>query len=355
MRRTSKIGALSLRSAVPRREGASAQRRTNRTIGALGVLVAAFALVASTSTAAESATPLNVTFVSALINDSYFVTIKCGAMAEAKTLGINLTWTGPTSNSVSAELSAFQAASVTNPNGMILAPFSNTGWSGVIKPLMQKGVPVVLSGETITPPDGLTTFISNFLAGGNSLATEIGKLTGGKGTMAIVADTTGNKTDSDRYTGLIPILKKRYPNLKIVGPYYAQNSTSMAASVTSSIILAQPNLSLVYASSGPEAVGSASAIAAAHKSTTVKLISFDSSPPQITLLQQGKLAATIGQSPYLTGELDVKADVAYLRQHGVGKGPVPASAGLSYTPTVLLTPQNVNSALGKKYEYLTHC
>src|ERR1700722_8706480 len=170
MRRTSKIGALSLRSAVPRREGASAQRRTNRTIGALGVLVAAFALVASTSTAAESATPLNVTFVSALINDSYFVTIKCGAMAEAKTLGINLTPTGPTSNSVSAELSAFQAASVTNPNGMILAPFSNTGWSGVIKPLMQKGVPVVLSGQTITPPDGLTTFISNFLAGGNSLA-----------------------------------------------------------------------------------------------------------------------------------------------------------------------------------------
>jgi ribose transport system substrate-binding protein len=318
---------------------------------ALGVLIVMLAFGASTSTAAS---PLNVTFVSALVNDSYFVTIKCGAQAEAKTLGINLTWTGPASNSVAAEYSAFQAASITNPNGMILAPFSNTGWSGIIKPLMQKGVPVVLSGETITPPDGLTTFISNFLAGGNSLAGEIGKLTGGKGVMAIVADTTGNKTDSDRYTGLIPLLKKKYPNLKIVGPYYAQNSTSTAASVTASIILAQPNLSLIYASSGPEAVGSASAISAAHDTSKIKLISFDSSPPQITLLQQGKLAATIGQSPFLTGELDVKADVAYLRAHTTA-GPVKASAGLSYTPTVLLTPQNVNSALGKKYEYLTHC
>jgi ribose transport system substrate-binding protein len=220
---------------------------------------------------------------------------------------------------------------------------------------MAKGVPVVLSGESVEPADGLTTYISNFLKGGNSLASEVGKLTGGSGTMAIVADSTGNKTDSDRYTGLVPILKKKYPKLKIVGPQYAANSTAKAASVTASLIVGNPDLKLVYASSGPEAVGAASAIAAAKKSSSIKLISFDSSPPQIQLLKQGKLAATIGQSPYLTGELDVKADVAYLRQHGVGKGPVPASAGLSYTPTVLLTPQNVNSALGKKYEYLTHC
>ena len=69
--------------------------------------------------------------------------------------------------------------------------------------------------------------------------------------MAIVADSTGNKTDSDRYTGLVPILKKKYPNLKIVGPQYAANSTAKAASVTASLIVGNPDLKLVYASSGP--------------------------------------------------------------------------------------------------------
>jgi ribose transport system substrate-binding protein len=318
-------------------------------------IVALAAVAASASTSAKSAQKMNVVFVAALVNDSYFVTIKCGALSAAKQFGVNLKWEGPASNSVSAEYSAFQAAGTTNPDAMILAPFSNTGWGGIVRPLMKKGIPVVLSGQSISPPDGLTTFISNFLAGGNSLAGEIGKLTGGTGTMAIVADTTGNKTDSDRYTGLIPILKKKYPNLKIVGPQYASNSTAKAASVTSSLILANPDLKLVYASSGPEAVGSASAIAAAHKSDSIKLISFDSSPPQITLLKQNKLAATIGQSPFLTGFLDVKAAVQYLRSHGAKAGPVKASAKLQYTPTVLLTPQNVNSSLGKKYQYLTHC
>jgi len=327
-------------------------------LSALATVVAIAAVTGTTADASRStnaAAKLRVVFVAALVNDSYFVTIKCGALDEAKKLHVNLKWTGPSSNSVSAEYSAFQAAAVTNPDAMILAPFSNNGWRGVVRPLMKKGIPVVLSGQAIDPPDGLTTFISNFLAGGNSLAGEIGKLTGGTGTMAIVADTTGNKTDSDRYTGLVPILKKRYPKLKIIGPYYASNSTAKAASVTSSIILANPNLKLVYASSGPEAVGSASAISARGKSNSIKLISFDSSPPQITLLKQNKLAATIGQSPYLTGSLDVKAAVAYVRKHGVKAGPVKSSAKLSYTPTVLLTPKNVNSPLGKKYQYKTGC
>ena len=75
-------------------------------------------------------------------------------------------------------------------------------------------------------------------------------------------------------------------------------------------------------------MGAASAIAAAKKSSTIKLISFDSSPPQIELLKQGKLAATMGQSPFLTGKLTVTAAVKYLRAHPNG-GPVPASAKLS--------------------------
>jgi ribose transport system substrate-binding protein len=334
--------------------------RTRKFAGAFGAVGVALVAAASMGTAAQaaptgpSADKLNVTFVAALVNDSYFVTIKCGALAAGKQLGVNVKWEGPTSNSVSAELSAFQAAAVTNPDAMVLAPFSNTGFGGVVRPLMKKGVPVVMSGQAIEPADGLTTYISNFLKGGNSLAVEVGRLTGGKGTMAIVADSTGNKTDSDRYTGLVPILKKKYPNLKIVGPQYAANSTAKGASVTASLIVGNPDLKLVYATSGPEAVGAASAIAAAKKSDTIKLISFDSSPPQIELLKQGKLAATMGQSPFLTGKLTVTAAVKYLRAHPNG-GPVPASAKLSYTPTALLTPKNVNTSLGKQYQYLTKC
>jgi ribose transport system substrate-binding protein len=313
---------------------------------------------ATTSTAAAGSgtatKKYNISFVAALVNDSYFVTIKCGALAEAKKLGINLKWTGPTSNDVSAEIQAFNAASLTNPDGMVLAPFSNTGFGGVVRPLMARGIPVVASGETLDPPDALTTFITNFLTGGNSLASEVGTLTGGTGTMGIVADTTGNKTDSDRYTGLIPILHQRYPKLTVLAPQYGQNSSARAASITSALISGNPNLKLVYASSGPEAVGAASAIAAAHATGKIKLMSFDSSPPQIALLKRNELAATVAQSPFLDGELTVKAVVDYLNAHP-NKGAVQSSASLTYTPQKLLTPANVNTAEAASYQYLTSC
>ena len=109
-------------------------RRNANIAGALGALAAVVAIVAYTGATANAsrstskAAKFNITFVAALVNDSYFVTIKCGALAEAKKLGVNLKWTGPASNSVSAEYSAFQAAAVTNPDAMILAPFSNNGF-----------------------------------------------------------------------------------------------------------------------------------------------------------------------------------------------------------------------------------
>jgi ribose transport system substrate-binding protein len=344
----------------------SKARHLGAAIAAVAVTVALAACGSSSSSSSPSSSASSangssntgksykVSFVAALVNDSYFVTIKCGAQAEAKKLGINLTWTGPTSNDVSAEIQALNAASLTNPDGMVLAPFSNTGFGGVVRPLMAKGTPVVVSGETLTPPDGLTTFITNFLAGGNSLAGEVGKLTGGTGTMGIVADTTGNKTDSDRYTGLIPILHKQYPNLRVLAPQYGQNSSARAASITSALISGNPDLKLVYASSGPEAVGAASAIAAAHETGKIKLMSFDSSPPQITLLKQNQLAATVAQSPFLDGQLTVKAAVDYLRAHP-NKGPVNSSASLTYTPQKLLTPANVNTPEALRYQYLTDC
>src|SRR5260370_14631358 len=116
-------------------------------------------------------------------------------------------WTGPTTSDVRSEAQALAAAATTNRNGMVPAAFSTTGFGGQVRPLMAKGVPVALSGETLTPPDGYITYISNFLQGGNSLAGIIGSLTGGTGTMAIISDTTGNKTDNDRYTRLLPVLK----------------------------------------------------------------------------------------------------------------------------------------------------
>jgi ribose transport system substrate-binding protein len=298
---------------------------------------------------------LRFIYIAALINDSFFVTQRCGAEAKAKELGIDLAFQGPTTNDAAAEIKAFSAAAATGPDGMIVAPFTNAGWGGSVKPLMQDGVPVIATGQTLEPADAMATFITDYLDAAKPLVDIIGELTGGEGTVGLIATSTGNKTDSDRYTELVPALEKEYPDLKILDPEYAENSTATASSVASALITGNPDLKVIYATSGPQAVGAASAIKAAGVGDKVKLVSFDSNPEQIELLKSGELAATVGQSPYESASLAVQAIYDYLTENEGSSDPVPASDEILPTPTLLLTPDNVNSDEAATFQYLTEC
>lgn len=76
----------------------------------------------------------------------------------------------------------------------------------------------------------------------------------------------------------------------------------------------------------------------------------------MNLLKQGKLAATVAQSPYYTAALGVKAVISYLKAHPGSTAAIkPSTTSVIHTPLQLLTPSNVNSSLAKKFEYVTSC
>ncbi|PDQ35807.1 MAG: hypothetical protein B5766_04975 [Candidatus Lumbricidophila eiseniae] len=309
----------------------------------------------STGNGTTAPTRYSIIYIAALINDSFFVTQRCGAQDAAKQLGVDLKFQGPTTNDPAGEIKAFAAAAATNPDGMIVAPFTNSGFGGTVRPLMAKGIPVIATGQTLEPADAMATYITNYLDSAKPLVKIIGDISGGKGTIGLIASDTGNKTDSDRYTQLVPALKSGYPDLKILDPQYVGNDTAKSAAAAAALIQGNPDLSVIYATSGPEAVGAASAIKAAGVGARVKLVSFDSSPDQITLLRNNQLAATVGQSPYKAANLAVNNIVTYLNAHKGSQAPVPASAEITATPSMLLTPDNVSSAEGQAYQYMTAC
>lgn len=332
----------------------------SRRLGIVSALIAVS--VASTVSACNSSSSdtsgsdkPRIIFVAALVNDSFFITVRCGAQDMAKKLGVDLKFQGPTSADVAAQIKAFKAAAATNPDGMVVAPFSNTGFGGDVRPLMKEGVPVVASGQALEPADALTTVITDYLQSAEQLGPIIGDITGGSGTMAIVASSTGNKTDSDRYTTLVPELQKKYPNLKVLDPQFGNNETAKASTIAAGLIQGNPDLKVVYATTGPLAVGAAAAIKAANVADKVKLVSFDSSPQQIELLKSKDLVATVGQSPYKGGGLSVKAVADYIKKNGKRSGAVKPSAKPTDLPTMLLTPENVNSAEAQLFAYKTKC
>lgn len=296
---------------------------------------------------------LNVAVVAAGASDPYMVSVQCGAAAEAKQLGVGFKWSAPATFDVPKEVSALNSIKITRPDGIVLVPMSPTAFVAPVKSLMQSGTPVTLADSDLAEPVAHETFHTDNLAAGTSLSDEIAK-SSPKGKLGIIASTAGDPIDSSRYTGLIAALKRDHPDIQALTPQYANFSTTKAASQTAALIRANPDLTAVYATNGPQAAGVVSAVAAAKAQDRVKVYSFDATPEEVDGLRAGKIQALVAQSPYSMGQQALASVVKQLRS-GDAK-PVPVqNPNLVKTPHMVLTKENVDSTEAKPFLYIKSC
>src|SRR3984885_14052383 len=120
-------------------------------------------------------------------SDDFYVTMECGAEAEAKKLGVKLTVTGPATFSVPQQKPLIDAAQVAKPNALLVAPTDSQALDPDLLKVQKNGTKVIFvdtsSSDTAL---GLSRISSNNAAGGKLAADQLGKLIGGKGTVAVI-------------------------------------------------------------------------------------------------------------------------------------------------------------------------
>jgi ribose transport system substrate-binding protein len=290
------------------------------------------------------------------LTDQFFVAMKCGALAAAKQGGAKLVWQAP-KFSVSAASQMLSAVSETKPGGIMLeGAFSATGLSSQIAGIMKQGIPVTIVDTPITPFVEYQLFSSNNSGAGALLAASVNKEIGGAGDVAIITSYPGESSESERASSFEKALKA-YPKIHMTSLQYAQANTATAAQDASAMITANPNLKLIYTTDGPMGQGAASAIAAAHKQGSVKLISFDATPQEVEGVKDGQFTGLVAQSPYLMAFDAVQAMLQY-DSNGI-KGPVKPVTGSQksvITPFLFIDKQNVDSKVAEsQFEYPSSC
>jgi ribose transport system substrate-binding protein len=105
--------------------------------------------------------------------------MECGAEAEAKALGVNLTVTGPADFSASEQAPILNAVAVSKPDALIVAPTDSSALNPELSRIADEGVKLVFVDTTTTDQSVAVSHItSNNVAGGalaaDSLAQEIG-------------------------------------------------------------------------------------------------------------------------------------------------------------------------------------
>ncbi|HWG00543.1 MAG TPA: ABC transporter substrate-binding protein [Trebonia sp.] len=281
-------------------------------------------------------------------SDDFYVTMECGAEAEAKALGVNLTVNGPADFSASEQAPILNAIAVSKPDALIVAPTDTSALNPELSRISGAGTKIVFVDTTTSDPSIAVSHItSDNIGGGKVAADNLAKVIGGKGTVAVIDVNPGISTTEQRIQGFDKEMTAKYPGVKVLSTQYDNDSSATAASQVSSDISAHPNLAGVFATNVLSAEGAATGVKHAGKSGKVKVATFDADPQQMTDLANNTIQLAVAQSPYVEGQDGVEQAVNAL----TGK-PVTANIG---TPLVAITPQNMNQPSIKKFIYKSSC
>lgn len=327
-------------------------RITPRLAPALALTTVAAAVLAGCTTTADGGDG-DVTIAAVFPNtsDPFFQTVACGAQARADELGVDLQQFNSTGSEANTIASNFQTASLVGADGMIVTPFNNNQFVAQYTELMADGVPVVTGNGTDPQVDYLAIASDTDTS---PFAEEIAALLPeGAGTMVYMGGAPGIPPLETRTLPFVDAVQEMRPDLVALETEYSGFDINTATSDAASMIIANPDLKLIIAASGPDGVGAAAAIQQADKVGEITLIAFDAVPSEVEALRAGTITALIAQDPFSIGAAQVDAVVDYLAENPDGGAVEPA--GSLAIPGVLLTADNIDDPEYADYIYKTEC
>ncbi|MEM1683435.1 MAG: sugar ABC transporter substrate-binding protein [Ignisphaera sp.] len=241
-------------------------------------------------------------------------------------------------------------AAVGRYNVIILTPVDRVGLQPAIEQARAAGVLVIVADNAVERDDLMDPFIgSNNLAAAELEAKALLQALRESGNqkpwkILIIHGVTTAANNVLRLMGYYNVLKPYIANgtVKIVDVQCGYDTADKAYSVTLSV-LARERFDAVLSTNDAQAIGAIRAIEAAGLTPgkDVIVVGLDGIPEAIEAIKEGKMYATVAQTPYIMGYWSVF--LAFYRLY-FGFDPVKASGGNNWvvTPTPVITRENVH-------------
>lgn len=309
-----------------------------------------FAIALAASHSHAQAQPVRLGGITQLASDPFFVTRMCGGSKEAKALGATIEWRPVQGVAVQDLATNLDAVALTKPDAIVLS--GNPALSPRVGQLMAAGTPVVAVNVPIRPATAYADVAS--VPGSKEFAALVAKQVGTTGKVAILGGIAGSEVLAARYQPFIEAMKEAAPQVKVLDPQYEKLDRTQAASITSSLLLAHPDLKAVFAVAGPPGSGAASAVALAGKTGQVKVFTYDATPEVVQDLKTGKITAALAQAPTKMGAAAVRIAVERARQKSSGPVLRDESKNIGM-PLKILTQDNVSAPDSADFYYFSEC
>jgi ribose transport system substrate-binding protein len=301
---------------------------------------------ATTAPASAAAKNYNLTLIQGVAGDPFYVTMACGAQAEADKEGVKLNITGGNKWDATVQKPVIDSVTAAKPDGVMVAPDDSKALLSPLKAMSDAGIKVTFVDTKLDDTSFAVSSIATDNLGGGTLAAQtLAKLINDKGTVLVVNVDPGISTTDARVQGFNDEMKK-HPNITVLDIQYTHDDPTAATTITTSTLAAHPDLAGVFATNVQNAEGVATGLKQASN-TVVKTIAFDAGPKQIEDLNAGIVQGLIAQDPYGIGVAGVQQTVLALKGQ--------PTTSVIQTSLAALTKDNVTDPAMQKYLYKASC
>jgi ribose transport system substrate-binding protein len=271
----------------------------------------------------------------------YWAALEKGAQAAGKKYHVDVNvQAGSSETDATGEANKISTLAAQDYSCFGVVPVDATNVITPLVPVAKKKIPILNLDTKISATAAaaagvsFATFIgSDNVAAGRLDGTELLKLLGGKGKVAILQGIAGEQNGINRETGFGQVAGGK---LQVVQKAPANYEQALAQTVTDAILKAHPDITGIFSANDTMGLGAVQSVANARLSGKVHVVSVDGIQAAMDAVKAGTLGATVTQYPYVEGEMAVEACLAL--HHGK------TIAARVVSPIQLITKQNVVQA-----------
>ena len=240
----------------------------------------------------------------------FWVSVHEGVDKAAKEFNVGIEWSGPPQETeYGRQLEILEAAVNRHVDGIVVAATDKKVLNQAIDRAMLAGIPVTVFDSGVTTENYVSFVATDNYEAGKMGARELGKLLGGKGKVAMMANAPGSVSTMDRERGFTDAMAAEFPGILLVATQYGMSDRAKAMSAAENILTAHNDLNGFFGSSDPSSVGIAQALKGRGLAGKIKLVAFDQSDSMIEDCKAGVIDAMVVQDPVLMGYEAVKTIV----------------------------------------------
>jgi ribose transport system substrate-binding protein len=260
-----------------------------------------------------------VAFVMKTLNHPFFLDMQRGAEEAAGRAGIQLVVQAAEREiDVEKQMQIIENLLQTGIQALIVTPSGSREIVSALVKANQANVPVIVVDTRVDAEAAaanrlkLETFVgSDNYEGGRLAGEHLATLTGGSARVAILEGIPGHETGDSRLRGFRDALG-RHPGMAVVASQPANWERDQGFTVFQNMLQAHPDIDAVFACNDLMALGAIEAIAAAgrgprREAGRIEVVGFDALDDAREAIDEGRMAASVAQSPRDMGRIAVES------------------------------------------------